>query len=323
MGDVASVIHTPVDNFKSPCPSRETIRGPLMNQNFDSIQRIVDAHHPPIPWQGDTQIPWHDPQFSERMLKVHLDQDTHQASRSKDVIEQHVGWLHQQLAAQCPANRPWRVLDVGCGPGLYAHALARRQIHCTGFDFSPAPLNWAKDTAKSENLDCTFLQADLTQLPKDLADTHGLFDAVTFWFGEFHSFRPEVVAEFLPKLAGCLHPNGLFVLEYQPWDIFVKEQDSHWQVCQESVFCSEPHLWLEEFGWDEATKTETHVHWIISSKSGTLSRYVQCHQAYDDQVLPELLNQAGLVDPIFYPPLTDTAEDYEFPVMVTRRAPSI
>ena len=283
-----------------------------------AIARILAAERPPRPWVADSQLPWHESAFSRRMLDVHLDPSTHMASRSGDVIARHLDWLTAQLAPL--AGPESHVLDVGCGPGLYCHELARRGYRTTGFDFAPAPLAWARTTAEAENLDCLFLDNDLTRLPDDFAAQVGPVDAVTFWFGEFHSFPPEVAAKFLSQLADCLKPGGLFVLEYQPWDIFVTEDSSEWSTREKSVFCDEPHLWLQEFHWDEAARTEVHVHWIIESESGNLTRYIQCHQGWPDDELVELLADVHLVDPVFHPPVTGIDERFEFPLLVTRKA---
>jgi len=211
------------------------------------------------------------------------------------------------------------VLDVGCGPGLYCHEWARRGHRATGFDFAPAPLAWAKEQNEKDNLAAVFFKADLTQLPADFEQRVGTPDAITLWFGEFHSFAPKVAADFLGRLAQCLAPGGLFVLEYQPWDIFVHEDSSEWTACAESIFCDRPHLWLQEFGWNEEAAVEVHVHWIIETESGNLQRYEQCHHAWRENDLVDLFAQAGLGDPVFYGPITGVSDEFEFPMLVTKK----
>ena len=268
-------------------------------------------------------MPWHDPNFSRRMLDIHLDPSTHMASRAPEIIEKHVGWLEEQLDVAADLERPsdgFRILDIGCGPGLYCHEQAKRGMPSVGFDFAPEPLAWAQRTAADQKLDCNFLALDLTRLPNDFAKQVGPRDAITFWFGEFHSFTADQVADFLPRLAECLTPGGLFVLEYQPWDLFIQEDSSDWSSQEKSVFCDEPHLWLQEFGWDPDTNTEVHVHWILAEESGTLQRYVQCHQAWTDEELVQMLAAAGLESAVFHPPITGVSEEFEFPMLVSRRS---
>jgi SAM-dependent methyltransferase len=295
-----------------------------------ALDQLAGAPHPPAspgwPNAGEPvgareyQMPWDDPGFSARMLAVHLDPDTHMASRRPETIDRHVSWLANHLADRGLVGSRVHILDVGCGPGLYQHQLARRGFRTTGFDFAPAPVAHARKEAARQGLDCRFFEMDLTRLPEDFAGQVGPVDAITFWFGEFHSFGPELVDGFLPRLAEVLRPGGVFVLEYQPLNIFFQEDSTQWSWQEESVFCPRPHLWLQEFGWDPRRLVETHVHWIVERDSGKLHRYVQCHQAWTDEDLVARLEQAGFVDPVFYPPITEVDEEFEFPIISTRRA---
>lgn len=284
-----------------------------------ALATIAAARRPCPAWQPGDRLPWDDPDFSRRVLEVHLDPTTHMASRTSEVIDRHVDWLMDQLAALPATERPRRVLEVGCGPGLYCHELARRGVETVGFDFAPAALDWARQKATSEGLDCRFLHEDLTNLPSSFAATVGPVDAVTFWFGDFHGFPDEEVRTFLPRLVECLVPGGLFVLEHQPLEDYERSDSSSWSMRDSSVFSDRPHLWFEEYFWHEGQSTEVHVHWIIEPDSGSLDRYVQCHRAWAEDELTNLLAEQGLGGPVHHPPITGIDEQFEFPVLVTRK----
>ena len=83
---------------------------------------IIGRQLPPTPWVEGDNIPWQDPAFSERMLVEHLSQEHHLASRRTLSIEAHVRFIERQL----PGLDHTHILDLGCGPGLYLHRLARR-----------------------------------------------------------------------------------------------------------------------------------------------------------------------------------------------------
>lgn len=56
---------------------------------------------------------WEDEHISKSMLKAHLDQNTDRASRKLDTIKETVNWIIKKH------ENPKRILDLGCGPGLY------------------------------------------------------------------------------------------------------------------------------------------------------------------------------------------------------------
>ena len=97
---------------------------------------VVGRQRVPKPWAEGEKIPWDEPGFSGRMLNEHLSQEHDAASRRFEVIDRHCRWIHG-----CVLKRnPTRILDLGCGPGLYTSRLARLGHHCVGIDFSPASI---------------------------------------------------------------------------------------------------------------------------------------------------------------------------------------
>ena len=82
------------------------------------LQELL-KREPPKPWSHGGKIPWHEPGFSERMLREHLSQDHDLASRRSAKIDAQVEWLSQEILPDRAS-----VLDLGCGPGLYTSRLA-------------------------------------------------------------------------------------------------------------------------------------------------------------------------------------------------------
>lgn len=112
----------------------------------------------PVPerWTEGDNIPWHDRAFRARMLREHLSQEHDAASRRAHKIDAHVAWIHEHV----PAGKPSRILDLGCGPGLYASRLARLGHSCVGMDWGPTSIAHTRRIAAGEGLDCTYIEAD-------------------------------------------------------------------------------------------------------------------------------------------------------------------
>jgi len=287
-----------------------------------SLRPLLDRNSEPRPWRDGGKIPWHDPEFSRRVLAVHLDPDTHMASRAPDVIDAHVEWLRALISAEeAPKDRPVHVVDLGCGPGLYALPLARAGCRVTGIDFGPAVVAHAR--REVERAACTELveivEADLTDLAGDLTARLAPADVTTFWFAEFQGFAPDDARRILAAAAAMTRPGGLFVLETMPTDLFARDSETTWSTHPRSVFSDRPHLWLQEHHWHEDDRAEITVHWILDAEDGSLARYTQCHQAYDDDELAGMLDEAGFTALEVYEPITGADERFEFPVLVARR----
>ena len=116
--------------------------------------------------------------------------------------EQEVDFLVDALSL----NNGDRVLDVGCGPGRHAHALARRGLEVVGVDISERFIELATQTAPPG---ATFHRCDARQL--DFTDE---FDAaISLCQGGFGLLNGEEGdAVVLDRMARAVRPGGRLAL---------------------------------------------------------------------------------------------------------------
>ena len=96
------------------------------------------AAQPALFAPGEPQF-WDDSHISAHMLQAHLDPDVDAASRKPETIDRTVDWLAARLRLQ-PGDR---LLDLGCGPGLYCTRFAARGLQVTGIDYSRRSIDYA------------------------------------------------------------------------------------------------------------------------------------------------------------------------------------
>ena len=56
-----------------------------------------------------------------------------------------------------------KVLEVGCGPGIYSIRLAKKGAEVTSIDYSHGMINTAKKNARDENVNINFIEDDFLQ----------------------------------------------------------------------------------------------------------------------------------------------------------------
>lgn len=104
-----------------------------------------------------------------------------------------------------------RILDVGCGPGRHALALARRGMRVHGIDISSSFVEVARDSAQREGLGEV---ATFERLDARMADFPPIFDAAICLcqgaFGLMDHLSHDL--EVLAGVAGALKPGGAFAL---------------------------------------------------------------------------------------------------------------
>ncbi len=268
-----------------------------------ALRAIYRRPQPPVPWRDGGNLPWDDPTFSERMLAQHLDQSHGAASRPlreiRALVETMMGWLGLQ-----PGHR---LLDVTCGPGLYAAEFARRGVAVTGIDFSPASIRYAQTYCAG--LPCQFIQGDVRAM--DFAG-HG-FDAAIYLYGQFTVLRPEEALDVLRRIHAALKPGGRLLLEVLDDDRFDKRNSTWWYTDQGGLWGDFPYLHLGERAWDETQRAAIERFYIINLETGDLQTYGLCDQAYTVEMMTALLAQAGFDQVTVHPawnglPLKDAAE---------------
>ncbi|MCD4743340.1 MAG: methyltransferase domain-containing protein [Desulfobacteraceae bacterium] len=97
-----------------------------------------------------------------------------------------------------------KVLDVGCGTGSSCIWLAKNGFKVTGADFSKTAIRMAKENAKKNNVDVTFIENDFLKEKVKGYPFDFLYDS-----GCFHSFDiGRDMATFVEKVALHLSDNG-------------------------------------------------------------------------------------------------------------------
>lgn len=109
------------------------------------------------------------------------------------------------------------------------------------------------------------------------------------------------------------------VLGAQPWDLYPREDLREWRACDGSPFADGPHFWLQQYHWDEASRSEINVHWIVDPATGAARRYAQSGRAWRDEELAALCAAAGLGGGVFLPPITGVDGRHEFAMLISRR----
>lgn len=254
------------------------------------FEAIVNRNQQSKSWQ---KIPWNEPDFSRRMLKEHLSQAHDAASRRVNIIDRQVAWIHEHVLGEKAAT----VLDLGCGPGLYVKRLAVLGHTCTGIDFSPASIEYARQHGAG-----TYVLADVRE-----AEFGTGYDLVMMIFGEMNAFSKIEAEAIVNRAYAALTPGGKLLLEPHRYQAIEKIGNAppKWYSARSGLFSDQPYLCLEEsyFESDRAVWRG----YVIDAQTGQTTEYVNMLQAYADDEYRHLLRQFDSVT--FYPTLANEVDE--------------
>jgi SAM-dependent methyltransferase len=256
-----------------------------------ALQTIYDRPQPAVPWRDGQNLPWDDPAFSERMLEQHLDQSHGAASRRAPEIRGQV----QVIKAWLGLDAGSRLLDVTCGPGLYAAEFGRQGIAVTGVDFGPASVRYARQHCAG--LPVEIHQGDVRQM--DFAGQG--FDGAIYLYGQFTVLRPEESLDVLRRIYAALRPGARLLIEVLDDDRIDKKNNTWWYTDQDGLWGDFSYLHLGERTWDEDRRAIIERFYILNLETGQMDSYGLSDQAYTVPMMRDMFERAGFTNVTVHP----------------------
>lgn len=183
---------------------------------------------------------WNDEHISKGMLEAHLNRDWEAATRKYDFVVNSVEWISSIV----PPSQKNKLLDLGCGPGIYAELFKRKGYDVTGVDFSERSINYAIESAKKENLNITYICQDYLEL-----DLEEKFDVITLIYCDFGVLSDTNRRGLLKKIYSMLRSDGILIFDiFTPLEHEGKKEYKNWSYSNNGGFwCEKPHGLLELF----------------------------------------------------------------------------
>jgi len=240
-------------------------------------------------WDGAYKIPWDDPDFSRRMLAEHLSQEHDLASRKWQMIHTQVQWLHKLICN----NTPVKLLDIGCGPGLYIEQFVAMDYDCCGIDFSPASIEYARSRLGDK---AELIEGDIRSV-----DFGSGYDLAIMVFGEFNVFSPDECRIILKKTFESLSPGGKLLLETHTFEAVerIGRAPNSWYKSGPGLlglFSDDPYICLMENRWLDKQQTTLQQFHILDAGNGTVTSYRSTTKAWTNDQYRDLLKEADFAD---------------------------
>ncbi len=212
----------------------------MNKKNF--IELISEYSVKPEAFASSTAPFWNDEHISKNMLAAHLHPDWDAATRKMETVEKTVQYIHS-IASKLQGKK---ILDLGCGPGIYAEKFYELGYNVTGVDISERSINYAIENAKKYNYDIKYILSDYTTLK-----SKEKYDIILMIFCDYGVLSPDNRKKVLEYVYESLSDNGLFIFDvFTPNDKLGREETSNYYVCKNGGFGVRNHT----LSW------KTHIH---------------------------------------------------------------
>lgn len=168
---------------------------------MDDLLRALARRPAPFSVGGPNEL-WTDPHVQTQMLLAHLHPEVDAASPPHEAIDRAAAWL----VANVGVDASTRVLDLGCGPGLYAERLAPHAGHVHGIDLSATSISEARRRAPAGTT-TSFTVGDYLDDP---LPTH---DVALLLMYDYGALSPQARHRLLTRVRARMAPGGRLVLD--------------------------------------------------------------------------------------------------------------
>ncbi|GMM90413.1 class I SAM-dependent methyltransferase [Vibrio fortis] len=183
------------------------------------FKKIDSATTKPVVWSECTaDVLWTDGHIAKQMLTFHLNPDLSLASRTAAFIDDSVTWL----ASEFGLNETSKVIDFGCGPGLYTHRLKAKGIGTVvGLDFSKNSLKHAMEQSEQASLAIEYHYGNYLEY----SDSRK-FDLITLVMCDLCALNPQQRSQLYKQFKSLLSQSGSIALDVYTATRFAAQGES-------------------------------------------------------------------------------------------------
>ncbi len=187
----------------------------MESESLFSVLESVNSKPEPFSVYTATDL-WTDEHTSKQMLAYHLNGEVDVSSRRTSFMDDSVRWMTERFQLSGSS----KIIDFGCGPGLYTSRFARLDAEVHGIDFSSRSIEYARRYAAEKNLEIFYTEDDYLEYQPE-----GTFDLITMIMCDFSALSPTQRAAMLVKFNRLLRDGGHIVLDVYSMNAFAHKNE--------------------------------------------------------------------------------------------------
>jgi predicted TPR repeat methyltransferase len=236
-----------------------------------------------ILFQNSVESIWTDEHMSKTLLEAQLDESNNAGSRKPENRKIIVEWMNKQI-------KPFsKIIDLGCGPGLYSYDLGKFGHSVLGIDFNKASYEYARDNKTIKNITeykhVNYIKDEIT----------GKFNLAMIIFCDFSALIPDTQVILLEKIRNILEDDGIFVFDVFGLSVMETiQEEKSWYLSEGNDFWSnDPYFLNTEIKKFPDNNTIGTRHYLISQKTGKIKEFILWDQYYSENSIRKFMENNG------------------------------
>lgn len=227
---------------------------------------------------------WTDPHLAKGMLAAHLNESHDAATRGPASVDATVAWIREASGGR------GRLLDLGCGPGVYARRFYDAGYAVSGVDISAGSIAYAVEAAAAAGQAIEYRVADYLRDPLG-----GPYDLAACIYCDVGALTPAERDAFLARTRDALADGGLLFFDvFGPGLCARRREGRSWSAEAGGGFWSpKPHIEISEERRFPAARAWGSRSVIIEEDVPGYKEYITWDTYYDEPAIRAVLAGAG------------------------------
>ena len=234
-------------------------------------------------FQRSNEAIWTDEHISKSLLEAHIDESHDAASRKYDRRLDIINWMSDKIKPQS------KIIDLGCGPGLYACEFGKLGYTVLGIDFNIASIDYAQKNKCIKDIVeykyCNYLNDTI----------EGNYDTAIMIYCDFGALIPNEQILLLNKIKNLLDDSGIFIFDVFGKDAIKDKQEKRsWYISKgEDFWSKDPYFIMEETKYFENESALGTRYYLVNQISHEIKEYIVWDQYYDEDSIKKLMLENG------------------------------
>jgi 2-polyprenyl-3-methyl-5-hydroxy-6-metoxy-1,4-benzoquinol methylase len=215
-------------------------------------------------------------------LDAHINPEIGVASRTSTDIDKTVNMIDKMV-------RPGtEILDLGCGPGLYAERLSKKGHKVTGVDFSKNSIDYAiKQRGKNQST-IEYISDNYLNL-----DFEGQFDFIMMIYCDFGVLVSEERISLMKMIHKALKPGGIFLFDAIDEETIERLNfNSSWEMSKGGFWKPTPYICLSKSFHFKENKATLDQH-LVMGEDDSFQLYRFWNHYFDQEDVEKIFRPIG------------------------------
>lgn len=246
------------------------------------ITKIIKKVGNPTPYDKGTDIMWTDKHISKFLLDAHINPEIGVASRTSTDIDKTVDMIDRMVS---PGSE---ILDLGCGPGLYAERLSKKGHKVTGVDFSKNSIDYAIKQRGRNQSTIEYINDNYLNL-----DFEGQFDLIMMIYCDFGVLVSEERISLMKMIHKALKPGGIFLFDAIDEETIERLNfNSSWEMSDGGFWKPTPYICLSKSFHFKENKATLDQH-LVMGEDDSFQLYRFWNHYFNQEDVEKIFRPSG------------------------------